>query len=147
MEFGVETWKKGKLVKVASGAHHSLAMTADGKVYGWGDAESGKIGRMSSTRHRIEQAMKIESVGARDAVDIFCGNHTSFYKSRKDTVFAWGLNNHGQLGIGNRMNTCVPTKIKELDNLKVNVIAGGEHHTVACTSDGKVFCWGRNDEG
>jgi alpha-tubulin suppressor-like RCC1 family protein len=54
LEFGVETWKKAKLVKVASGAHHSLAMTANGKVYGWGDAESGKIGRMSSTRHRIE---------------------------------------------------------------------------------------------
>jgi len=54
LEFGSDTWKKGKLLKVASGAHHSLAMTGDGKVYGWGDAECGKIGRMSSTRHRIE---------------------------------------------------------------------------------------------
>jgi alpha-tubulin suppressor-like RCC1 family protein len=83
-EFGQDTWKKSKLIKVASGAHHSLAMTADGKVYGWGDAESGKIGRMSQSRHRIAQSMKIESVGTKDAVDIFCGNHTSFYKSKKD---------------------------------------------------------------
>jgi alpha-tubulin suppressor-like RCC1 family protein len=33
-------------------------MTADGKVYGWGDAESGKIGRMSQSRRRIEQSME-----------------------------------------------------------------------------------------
>ena len=56
---------------MASGAHHSLAMTADGKVYGWGDAESGKIGRMSQSRRRIEQSMKIETVGAKDAVDYY----------------------------------------------------------------------------
>jgi len=26
-------------------------------------------------------------------------------------------------------------------------IAGGEHHTIAVTEEGKVYCWGRNDEG
>lgn len=26
------------------------------------------------------------------------------------------------------------------------MIAGGEHHTIAVTHDGRVFCWGRNDE-
>jgi hypothetical protein len=44
------------------------------------------------------------------------------------------------------MNTCVPTKIKELDGLGVDVVAGGEHQPIACTRDGKVYCWGRNDE-
>lgn len=27
------------------------------------------------------------------------------------------------------------------------MIAGGEHHTIAVTAEGKVYCWGRNDEG
>ena len=39
--------------------------------------------------------MKIESVGARDVVDIFCSNHSSFYINSKGKVFAWGMNNHG----------------------------------------------------
>lgn len=26
-------------------------------------------------------------------------------------------------------------------------MAGGEHHTIGVTEEGKVFCWGRNDEG
>jgi alpha-tubulin suppressor-like RCC1 family protein len=27
------------------------------------------------------------------------------------------------------------------------MIAGGEHHSIAVTVEGKVYCWGRNDEG
>ncbi len=27
------------------------------------------------------------------------------------------------------------------------MIAGGEHHSIAVTDDGQVYCWGRNDEG
>ena len=26
------------------------------------------------------------------------------------------------------------------------MIAGGEHHSIAVTNEGKVYCWGRNDE-
>ena len=26
-------------------------------------------------------------------------------------------------------------------------IEGGEHHSIAKTKDGLVYCWGRNDEG
>jgi len=26
-------------------------------------------------------------------------------------------------------------------------IDGGEHHSIARTRDGAVYCWGRNDEG
>jgi len=82
-QFGEETWKKNKLSKIVSGAHHSLALCQNGKVFAWGDAESGKIGRMLNSRSKHKQAMKIEAVGAKNAVDIFCGNHTSFYLNAK----------------------------------------------------------------
>lgn len=72
------------LKKVASGSHHTLALTTCGKVYGWGDAESGKIGRMLNTRNKDHQALKIEKVGAKNAKDIFCGNHHSFYINNKN---------------------------------------------------------------
>lgn len=32
-------------------------------------------------------------------------------------------------------------------NLDIINITGGEHHSIALTSDGKVFAWGRNDDG
>jgi regulator of chromosome condensation len=127
-----------------------LALTTCGKVFGWGDAESGKIGRMLNTRNKMVQALKIEKVGAKNACDIFCGNQHSFYINDKNQVFAWGLNNHGQLGIGSKFNTSVPTHIKDLDPIEgdyVVEVAGGEHHSIGRTKDGLVYCWGRNDEG
>ena len=27
------------------------------------------------------------------------------------------------------------------------MVSGGEHHTIALTKSGRVYCWGRNDEG
>jgi alpha-tubulin suppressor-like RCC1 family protein len=39
-------------VKLVSGSDHTLALTKDGKVYGWGDAECGKIGRKIGDRLR-----------------------------------------------------------------------------------------------
>ena len=40
----------------------------------------------------------------------------------------------------------MPTHIPQLDGQNVSMIAGGEHHTIAVTMEGKVYCWGRNDE-
>lgn len=65
-------------------------------------------------------------------------------------MFAWGLNNHGQLGIGNKHNTSNPTRVKDIDPYEgdyVVEVQGGEHHSIARTKDGLVYCWGRNDEG
>jgi regulator of chromosome condensation len=94
--------------------------------------------------------MKIEGIGAKNAVDIFCGNYHSFYINKSHQVFSFGMNNHGQLGLGHKDNRAVPTRIKDLDEYEgdyVVNIAGGEHHTIAHTKEGSVYCFGRNDEG
>ena len=105
---------------------------------------------MLNTRNKNTQALKIEKVAAKNAVDIFCGNQHSFYINDKQQVFAWGLNNWGQLGVGDRFNTCTPKRIKDLDPIEndyVVDIQGGEHHSIARTKDGLIYCWGKNDEG
>ena len=50
--FGAESFCKGKrrLTKIVSGMDHSVALTTDGKVWAWGDPESGKIGRILKSR-------------------------------------------------------------------------------------------------
>lgn len=42
-----------------------------------------------------------------------------------------------------------PSRVKELDpyeNDYVTNIVGGEHHSIAVTKEGAVYCFGRNDE-
>ena len=92
----------------------------------------------------------METVGAKNAIDIFCGNQHSFYINDKHQLFAWGLNNHGQLGVGNKFDQSAPTRVRDLDPYEgdyVVEVAGGEHHSIARTKNGLVYCWGLNDEG
>lgn len=70
-------------------------MSDKGIVYGWGDAESGKIGRKITPRNEQKNVLKMEKVGAKNVTDIFCGKHHSFYIDKDHKVYSFGLNNHG----------------------------------------------------
>lgn len=78
----------------------------------------------------------MQNVGAKKAVDIFCGGNCSFYVNDKSQTFAWGQNNHGQLGIGHRDTTYIPSYVSRLADKEIKNIVGGEHHTVCLTKDG-----------
>lgn len=41
---------KCRIKKIVSGAQHTVALTEDKKIYCWGDADSGKLGREVKTR-------------------------------------------------------------------------------------------------
>lgn len=45
-------------------------------------------------------------------------------------IFAWGLNEVGQLGLGDKTNRFEPTHLPYFDNLNVKGVSCGEMHTV-----------------
>ena len=62
------------------------------------------------------------------------------------TVWAWGRNDHGQLGDGTTTDyRNDPAQVGGLSG--VIAIAVGEQYTVALKSEGTVWTWGRNDYG
>jgi regulator of chromosome condensation len=72
--------------------------------------------------------------------DIWTGTHVSFARSTNGDVYAWGLNNYYQLGIGDMMNNSVPELVKSLSaSKKWTSIAGGQHHSVAANEDGRIL--------
>lgn len=75
--------------------------------------------------------MHIEAVGIKNAVDIFCGSHCSFAINSNGKVFAWGSNDWGQLGIGNRLTTSIPTEVSELTDKSITMLASGVNHSIA----------------
>lgn len=62
-------------------------------------------------------------------------------------ILGWGLNNSGQLGIGDYNNTHVPIEIREFRDKDVVHMTGGSHHTIALLANGEVYGFGRTDEG
>lgn len=60
---------------------------------------------------------------------------------------AWGHNNWGQLGLGHKKNTCIPTEVELFSGIKIKYATGGDHHSIVLAENGDVYAWGRNDEG
>jgi regulator of chromosome condensation len=62
-------------------------------------------------------------------------------------VYSFGLNNMGQLGLGSLEpnHTGTPSLVRALEGKGVESLCGGEHHSLALTSSGEVYAFGRGD--
>ena len=61
-----------------------------------------------------------------------------------NTLWCWGRNNAGQLGIGNTSESSVPRKVS--DRSWTSLSAGLEH-SCAIDGEGRLYCWGDNSYG
>jgi len=151
---GENEFKKKKITKLISGSNHSMILSS-GRVYVSGDPDTGVLGRMPCVRRRLDQGLRLEAMAARKVLDIYTGGYHAFLKvqnySRKTKThytcyFGWGLNNWGQLGIGDNNNTHQPVEITSLRNVDIKDICGGEFHSLFLLEDGQVYGAGRNDD-
>ena len=77
-----------------------------------------------------------------DVVTVACGGSHSLALKSDGTVWAWGLNQFGELGNGTANNSAFPRPVIGLSS--VTAFAAGAHHSVAAKSDGTVWAWGYN---
>jgi alpha-tubulin suppressor-like RCC1 family protein len=89
---------------------------------------------------------QVTSLNGVNVIDIACGeSHTCALTSDGD-VYTWGSGQIGQLGHGDFHRQSLPIKVANI-NEKIVQVACGKKHTVALTSDGKVYSWGSNESG
>ena len=75
---------------------------------------------------------------------VAAGLHFSLALSESGSVYAWGWNGFGQLGLSDYKDRTLPTKIKGL--AKVKSISAGHTYAVATTSK-ELLGWGNNNSG
>ncbi|TLD29195.1 hypothetical protein PspLS_03909 [Pyricularia sp. CBS 133598] len=142
-----------KVVQIAAGSNHAMALDSAGKLYTWGCPEQNQLGRRCVQRELLASALRPGGVGLKRGVKvakISCGSYHSFAVDKEGGVYTWGLNNFGQLAIeqdAGDSDAAVLTavKVESLMDYKIADIAGGEHHSLACTTDGRLLVWGRID--
>ncbi|CAH0722311.1 unnamed protein product, partial [Brenthis ino] len=134
-------------VAVHSGGKHALALTADGKVYSWGEGEDGKLGH--GNRITLEAPRLIESLSGERVVDIACGSAHSACVTARGHLYTWGLGEYGRLGHGDDITQLLPKMVEALAGFRVIQVACGSRdaQTLALTACGKVFSWGDGDFG
>ena len=137
---------------VLLGNDHTVILTDEGVIYTNGSGEQGQLGRVKECfghrggRRGLDKVLSPQIVRLRKKVffsDIFCGSFCTFALSRDDSlVYAWGLNNYGQLGNGNTRDYFNPEIMRPLSELRESTsdgpfqISAGQHHTILVDGEG-----------
>jgi len=134
-----------KVVAVAAGPNHSVALKDDGTVWAWGYNYHGQLGDGTTTdRTTPVQVSSLAGVTAIATGGSVYGSHTLAMTS-DGTVWAWGYNYYGQLGDGTTTNRTTPVQVSGL--MDVTRIAAGGYHNLALMSDTTAYAWGHNAQG
>jgi alpha-tubulin suppressor-like RCC1 family protein len=139
------------VVKISCKNNHVLVLTNDRKIYAWGDNTNGKLGDGTTTTRWIPVAVIMDQeLSGRKVVDVEAGGVFSMALTDDSTVWTWGSNEYYSLGDYTDVHRYTPHRVfsDELLQFKVIVqIAAGHEHAMILTEDGKVYAWGRNNNG
>ncbi|KAJ3216515.1 Regulator of chromosome condensation [Dinochytrium kinnereticum] len=143
-----------KVVYIDAGANHIAALTIDKKILTWGSGEQGQLGRRILPRTEKESSLIPRTINFKARgfgghfVAIYCGGYHTFMLHESGTVFAFGLNNYGQLGLGDTDEHDTPEPVEGLvPEDGIAMVVGAEHHTLFLDKKGQVFTCGRGEDG
>lgn len=121
--------------RISLGIWHALYVAKDGTVWAWGRNQDGELGIGKKTEVELKP---VRVQGLTDVVAVSAGWGHSLALKRDGTVWAWGLNNHGQLGTS--PNPLVPNQVMGLSD--VERIWAVNNTSYALKRDGTLWAWG-----
>ncbi|MDR1294268.1 MAG: hypothetical protein LBK59_04830, partial [Bifidobacteriaceae bacterium] len=137
-----------RAVAVSSLSNRTVALTQGGQVYTWGSNLYGQLGVGSDTISSVTTPTPVPFPTGVVVVAVSASERHTIAVTDDGDLYAWGSNQYGQLGNGgtdltSASRTLLPIPVAQGLGPFTSVAAGGSH-TVATTTDGHVFAWGRN---
>ena len=108
------------VIQISCGSHHSLALTSEGKVYGWGSNKYGEVGCGKEFGKEVTNIVQLKTFTKFSLKSIYCSFCRSYALTTDGLVYSWGSNRDHVLGHEMEENECV-FKPKIVSNLR-NVI-------------------------
>jgi len=151
----VETVPVPGVVAISAGFSFTLALGADGRVWSWGNNNSGQLGNGDTTV--VQRFSPGLVIGLTDVVDISASKGAgpgsisgvaaqhSLAVRRDGSVWSWGRNANGQLGDGTTTDRATPVQVPGLSGAVV--AAAGGAFSVVRKNDGTFLAWGDNTPG
>lgn len=132
-----ETW-----ISIAAGDAHSMAVRSDNTLWTWGASSDGQLGNgVLYSQNSLPAQIGTDT----DWLKVFCGEFFSFGIKTNGTLWAWGANGYGQLGIGNNEQQLVSVQVGTANDWIT--AEGGREHVIALKENDYAMTWGRNTFG
>ncbi|CAN6711803.1 unnamed protein product [Malus baccata var. baccata] len=115
----------------------------------WGNGDYGRLGLGSLGSQWKPAPLRSSAFGDQSLEAIACGGAHTLFLTGSGRLYATGLNDFGQLGVGDSHNltyTCKPLEVTGIGKEIVRISAG-YYHSCAITEDGELYMWGKNSNG
>ena len=131
--------------RIAAGDKHTCAIAVNDTIWCWGDNSLSQLGSSEFTDAPSFTPVQTAALpGSRIAKRIVAGANHTCVLATDGTVWCWGDNGWGSLGVAGGTQAD-PVQVSL--GLGATMIAAGGSTTCAVLSDNGLKCWGRNHRG
>jgi len=127
-----------RFVAVAAGWHHSLALTEQGHVYGWGYGLANGHGQDQRTPQLVTALAGVR------VLLVYAHECSSCAVTEKGELYTWGRGDYNSFYLGHGVAASQPTpkRVEALNGVKVAAAAICVTHTLVAGADGVVWGFG-----
>ncbi|XP_063173387.1 protein RCC2 isoform X2 [Candoia aspera] len=126
-------------------AAHSLFISVEGKLWSWGRNDKGQLGHGDTKR--VDAPKPIEVLSSEMVVSAACGRNHTLALTENGSVFAFGENKMGQLGLGNQTDA-VPSPTQIMYNGQpITKVACGAEFSMIMDCKGNLYSFGCPEYG
>jgi alpha-tubulin suppressor-like RCC1 family protein len=136
------------ITAIAAGGDHSLALDSQGNLWAWGNNDHGQLGISNQDVASSKVAVKLPFPQNTRFTKIAAGAFHSLAIDSSGSLWAWGANEHGQLGNGINIDSFGPAHVTFPNGTpRIVTIAGGGRHSLAVDANNNLWAWGANGHG
>ena len=139
-----------EFINIYSGEQHSLLLTNQGRVFGFGSGEKRQLGYKDYLfkSSLVDLTSMFPLKENETIIDISCGDDFNVCITSNNRVLSWGLNEDGQLGVDSDVEDSLIYDITDKfilqDGDYIKKISCGASHSLALSNNGYVYVWGSN---
>jgi alpha-tubulin suppressor-like RCC1 family protein len=115
-------------------------------LFSWGSNDSGRLGHGDESDRFTPTLVK--ALVGRKIISVGMGSSHTLLLEDNGTLWAYGNNKHGQLGLGSSDDKRLkPTIVSFFKGMKISSISAASDHSYAILDNGSVYSWGKGEDG
>lgn len=127
---------------VNGGYYYTMAIKTNNTLWTWGDDDYGQLGLGFITPNMKTPCL----IGSdSDWINVAGGREHTIALKTNGTIWSWGGNGYGQLGLGHSSTRTTPCQIDT--NTDWVTITTGYKYSLALKTNGTIWSWGNNNYG
>jgi alpha-tubulin suppressor-like RCC1 family protein len=143
------TSASGPLHAPAAGGYQTCALAEDATAWCWGQNRFGQLGTGDTDSRGVPTWIgptrwRALATAGTTPNNTPPGGHTCGIQA-DGSLWCWGANSRGQLGLGTLLDRLVPTRVG--GDRDWAAVSAGVAATCALKTDGALWCWGDNAQG